>query len=412
MRVERWGWYSVALNLGLIGTHAAVASISGSLAVTAELTHNVVDLVSAGAVLVGLHLAERTSARFPYGLHKVENLVAAGIAVLVFVTAYEIGRTAVTQAEHDVDTSGWMVASLVVTLVAPLVFSRYELRAALAANSPSLIAEAREYRVHAATTGLALLSLVAAYANLRIDRIAAGLIVLVVARTGWQLLRDAMRSLLDASLDIATLRQIEHVITEHPTVRLVNWVNGRNAGRYSFVEAGVTLRTADLATAERAIDRIEAAVRAAVPHVDRVLLHVEAPSSPVLRYAVPLADRTGPLSEHFGKSPWFALIDIDRAHGTVREDRRLPNPHHDLERRAGMRAAEWLVSNDVDVVLATESLQGKGPAHVLGEAGIELAQTIAHDPLEAVNAHRSSGAAPSTRAAQPVDEKNPTHESP
>ena len=50
--VLRWGWYSIAVNIVLAALHGVIAVASGSLAVTAELTHNLVDLISAGAVLV------------------------------------------------------------------------------------------------------------------------------------------------------------------------------------------------------------------------------------------------------------------------------------------------------------------------------------------------------------------------
>jgi len=57
VNVERWGWYSVALNVLLAGLHAVIATASGSLAVAAELIHNLIDLAAAVAVLAGLKLA-------------------------------------------------------------------------------------------------------------------------------------------------------------------------------------------------------------------------------------------------------------------------------------------------------------------------------------------------------------------
>jgi divalent metal cation (Fe/Co/Zn/Cd) transporter len=97
--VMRWGWYSLAVNVVLLGIHGAIAAASGSLAVTAESIHNFVDLVSAGAVLAGLKLAARKTKDFPYALYKVENLVAAGIAIMVFAartSAWRMAREATT----------------------------------------------------------------------------------------------------------------------------------------------------------------------------------------------------------------------------------------------------------------------------------------------------------------------------
>ena len=42
--VERWGWYSIGVNVVLALINLAVARASGSLAVEAEMIHNVVDV--------------------------------------------------------------------------------------------------------------------------------------------------------------------------------------------------------------------------------------------------------------------------------------------------------------------------------------------------------------------------------
>ncbi|MCZ7526827.1 MAG: cation diffusion facilitator family transporter [Acidimicrobiia bacterium] len=376
-RLERWAWYSVALNAGLAAAHALVALASGSLAVTAELAHNVVDLASAAAVLVGLKLATRHSERFPYGLHKVENVIAAGVAGLVFLTAYEIGRQSLSGPTTSVEVDPWMVAMVLITAITPLAFGHFELRVARAGNSPALLADAREYRVHAASTGLVLAALLATAVDLPLDRIAASLIVVVVAKVGWDLLADAMRVLLDASLDRGTMDRISRTITADPAVSEVKWVTGRNAGRFRFVEAGVAIRAPDLEAVEAAIHRIEATVQAAVPHVDRVVIQVEPPTSPHLRYAVPLADAAGGLSEHFGRAGQFAIVTVRRSDGAVESREVVANPHRDIARGKGLRVAEWLVARKVDVVVTREALYGKAPAHVLGEAGIDLIVTDA-----------------------------------
>lgn len=165
---------------------------------------------------------------------------------------------------------------------------------------------------------------------------------------------------------------IRETVIEDPAVTEVKWTTGRNAGRFRFVEIGVALRVAELDKAEAVVRRIESAVRAAVPHVERVLLHVEAPTAPYVRYAVPLADRVGRISDHFGEAPWLALVEVGRIDGRIAESRILANPHCNEERAKGMRVAEWLVAQKVDVVLTREELKGRGPAYVLRDAGIEL----------------------------------------
>lgn len=184
-----------------------------------------------------------------------------------------------------------------------------------------------------------------------------------------------MRVLLDAPLDAGTLAAIRKTLLADPAVTEIPWITGRNAGRFCFVEAGVALRVADSDRTGVVVRRIEAAVRAAVPHVERVLLHVEAPASPYLRCALPLADPAGTLSPHFGEAPWFALVSVRRADGAVGESMILANPHGGEARAKDIRVAEWLVAQKVDLVLTRENLKGKGPPYVLHDAGVDLHQT-------------------------------------
>ena len=295
--------------------------------------------------------------------------------MLIFLSAYEIARDALLAPAAAVRAESWMLAVLLATGALPIVFSHFELRAGRAANSPALIADAKEYRVHAFTTGLAFAALGAPWLGFALDRVAALVIVVAVAWMGWGLLREAMRVLLDASIDAAALFDIRRIIGADPAVTEVKWLTGRNAGRFQFVEAGVALRVAQLDKAEAAVRRIEASVRSAVPRVERALIHVEAPASPWLRYALPLADAAGTVSEHFGEAPFFALVDARRADGAIERQSVLANPHRSLDVAKGIRVAEWLAAHKPDVVLVREDLHGKGPEYVLRDAGIALQRT-------------------------------------
>ncbi|MEX0960129.1 MAG: cation diffusion facilitator family transporter [Burkholderiales bacterium] len=377
VNVERWGWYSVGLNVVLAALHATVASVSGSLAVTAELAHNLIDLASALAVLAGLKLAARKSPAFPYGLYKLENVAALGLALLIFFSAYEIARESLFAPAASVHVQGWMLAVLAATGVLPLAFSHFELRVGRAAGSPALIADAREYRVHVLTTGLAFAALASQWLGFALDRIAAVFIVIAVVWTGWGLLRDAMRVLLDASLDAQTLLEVRGIIESDPAVTEAGWITGRNSGRFRFVEAGVTLRTQAPDKTADVVRRVEREVRERVTHVERVLLHVEPAQSPYIRHAVALEDAAGTLSGHFGAAPYFAIITLRRGDGAVAEQRIVANPHLGIEKARGITVARWLVAQKIDTLILRLDLDGKGPEYVLRDAGVELQRTDA-----------------------------------
>ena len=388
MNIERWGWYSIGVNVVLAIINLVIALVSGSLAVEAELVHNLVDFLTAVGVLIGLKLSTRKSKDFPYGLYKLENVITVVLAVMIFVTAYEIARDALFTPIRQATVEPWMLIGVIVATIIPLVFSHFELRVGQEANSPALIADAKEYRVHVFTTGIVFAALLAQWFRFPLDRVAALVIVVAVGKTGWDLLSDGMRVLLDASLGPDTLLRIREIIAAEPTVAELKWVTGRNAGRFRFVEAEITLRVRDLEKAEAATRHIKDEIRRAVPHVERVLIHAEPMERTHLRYAVPLADIGGTLSDHFGEAPYFALVTVCLADGAIEEQQIVVNPHLEVEKAKGIRVAEWLVTRKVDVVLLKESLRGKGPVYVFGDAGVEMQEIEATTLSEALERGR------------------------
>ena len=221
--------------------------------------------------------------------------------------------------------------------------------------------------------------------SLPLDRVAALVIVVAIVKTGWELLSDGMRVLLDASLDADTLLQIREIIAAEPTVAELKWATGRSAGRFRFVEAEVALRVSELEKAEATTRRIEERIREAVPYVDRVLIQAESVERTHVHYAVPLNDTAGTVSDHFGEAPYFALVTVHLADSAIEGQPIVANPHKAVEKAKGIRVAEWVVAQKVDVVLVRESLRGKGPVYVFGDAGVEMRETEAATLEEALS---------------------------
>jgi len=87
-----------------------------------------------------------------------------------------------------------------------------------------------------------------------------------------------------------------------------------------------------------------------------------------------LADSGGAVSHHFGEAPYFALIEIKAPTRELLRQELVANPYHTLDKGKGIKTAELLLGYKVDVVLARESLVGKGPGYVFADAGVGTAQ--------------------------------------
>ena len=376
--VERWGWASILVNLVLSLLNLGIAVASGSLAVVSEMVHNVVDLLASVIVLIGLRISQRKSSSFPYGLYKVENVVSVIVALLIFVTGYEIIREALFDQATLKTVNGWILLGVALSAIIPFLYSLFEIKAGKAANSPSLIASALEYRTHVFSSGAVLVSLISHFFGVNLDRWAALLVVFFIIRTGWELLTDGMRVLLDASIDTGTLTQVQQIIAKDPSIDQIKELTGRNSGRFRFLETQVTLRTNDLRKAHEVTERIEKSIRAQVPHVERVLIHYEPVIQNEILSAFPLASIDGKLSEHFGEAPFFALVTQRLSDKEIEKQELIHNPFTQLPKAKGIRVAEWLISRKVDQVVLKEDIKGKGPEYVFRDAGVALIFTKAN----------------------------------
>lgn len=369
---QRVGLYSLGVNVALAGTKFVLAALSGSLALRADAIHSLVDVVASLVVIAGLLIAKRRSRAFPYGLYKVENLVAVVLSVLIFFAGYEIALEAITGPAVRLGYVVPTASGVVVVIATAFLFSWYEGRVGRETGSPSLKADSRHFRSDVLASGVVLIAILGNALGLPLDRAGAGVIVIFIVWAGWGLLSDGMRVLLDASLDLESLDAIRKIISSNKGIAEIKSLRGRNSGRFKFVEAEVTMRTRELSKAHQISSELEQSIRETIPHVDRVLIHYEPEAKEEVKWAIPLQDLDGALAPDFGKARYFAFITIRSRTGEVTGKEVLANPYADLERQRGIRAAKFLVDQGIDGTVLRDNLEGKGPYYVLDDAAVEM----------------------------------------
>jgi len=375
--IRRVAWISLAVNAGLVVVKLFLSGITGSLALEADAVHSFLDVLASIALLVGIWLSSRRSREFPYGLYKVENIVSVVIALLVFLTAWEIAMEALTGEGIVLPFGGWVLFAVAALVAVPYWLGTYEVRVGTAYHSPSLIADGKQHRVDVLSTSVVFFALLARYVGLPVDHLAALVIAVFIVYAGWGILKDSMRTLLDASIDHETRDAIRSAILADPMVIGIKDLTGRNSGRYIFVEASLVMKQTDLAEAALVSERIQARIREQIPNVERAVIHAEAGKRSHLRYAVPLGDLEGAISPHFGEAPYFSLLDFSLKDGRLERKEVIANPAMGLEKQKGLRAAELLLQQKPDVVISQQPLTGKSPEYVFESARIMVRRTDA-----------------------------------
>jgi cobalt-zinc-cadmium efflux system protein len=223
-RDERYVLVALGLLFTFLLVEVAAALLGHSLALFADAGHMLSDVLALAMSAGALRLAQRpASGRWTYGLQRTEILSAAinglTLAAVALLVAVESIQRLITP--HHVDGGVVLAVALtgvVVNLVATFVLSRADhenlnLRGAYLHVLSDLYA-------FIATAVAGVVIMVAGWE--RADAVASLVVVVLMARSAWSLLRDAGTILLQAApkeLDLVDVRahlaRVEHVLDVH-----------------------------------------------------------------------------------------------------------------------------------------------------------------------------------------------------
>jgi cobalt-zinc-cadmium efflux system protein len=217
---SRW----LAVALGIIAAFMVVEVVAGiladSLALLSDAAHMLTDAVAIAVALFAARLAARPAGgSFTFGLGRAEILSAQGNGATLLVLAGVIAVEAIRRLWTPPDVDGGFV------LVVGLLGACVNLAAAAAlgrAERRSLNVEGA--RLHVLTDLFASLGAAAAGAVVlvtgfdRADAIASLLVAALMLASGWRLLRDSGRVLLEGAPEGVDPQAIGHAMAAHPGV--------------------------------------------------------------------------------------------------------------------------------------------------------------------------------------------------
>ncbi len=373
---ERVGFYSIGVNLMLVGIKIGLAFLSGSVAIFADAIHSATDVISSATVVAGIKISKRTSRNFPYGLYKVENFVSLLSSVFIFLAGYEIIHTVFFETPRlNMEKLPYAMAGVLLTICITFAFSRYELARGKQIGSPSLIADAQHIRTDMLSSGVILAGLFGSVFGWGLDKFAALIVVVLIAKAAIAILVDALRVLLDASIDFKTMDQVKTIIMKNPRVVSINALWGRNSGPYKFIEADIVVQAGSLERAHFFISKIEKEIREKLSNVDHILIHYEPRKKEVITCAIPLGEDKAFLADHFGSAPHFYIASKRQKDGEFISEAYYHNPFRQDEKGKGIKVSEWLLEKGVDWVYSPKELSGRGPGYVFSDAGVEVMVT-------------------------------------
>ncbi len=276
----------VIANL-LLGGGKLVTGIYGhSDALIADAVESFGDLLAALIVWRGVTLAAKPADEdHPYGHGKAEPLAAAGIGTLLLLVAGGIGIHSISEFLHpNRAPEPFTLIVLVAVVVIKESLFRWVLRESHATRSRAVASDAFHHRADAITSVAAAIgitiALVGGPAWAGADDLAAVFAAVLIAWNGWRILRPALEDLMDTQPPAEVLEQIRSTAARVEGVDFVQKAFVRRMGNRFLVDMHVHVDPLfSVEHSHRIAHQVKDAVRAELPTVLDVLVHIE-PTSP------------------------------------------------------------------------------------------------------------------------------------
>lgn len=271
--------YILGANLAVAAAKAIYGAASGSLAVSSDALHSLLDASTnvVGLLVMRLAFAPPDEAH-PYGHQKIEVLASAAVGVAVGVAAVRFGWGAIAAlvanrpAPQATLTGFGVVAG---TWVVNLVVAGVEARKARQLKSPLLTADA----AHTASDVFVTTAVLASMAGSRLgwawaDPVGALVVFLVIGRVSWIITTKNLTVLLDAA--VIETAELTRLVEGHPDVLKCHRVRSRGTVSSVAVDLHIHLEPdMSLARAHEVAHEVEVVLRARFPEIADVVIHME-----------------------------------------------------------------------------------------------------------------------------------------
>jgi cation diffusion facilitator family transporter len=234
---------SIGVNVFLIIMKLAVAIITGSLAIFAELAHSFFDMIASTFAYTGIKKAEEPADEtHHYGHEKFENLSSLAQTILIVITSVIIIYEALDRIRFPkpIEATELGLIAMVVTIGVDYFVSKYLHKAGEEHGSSALEADAYHFTTDLWGAIAVIVGLVFVMAGFTMfDSIAAIFVALLMLWISYHLGKKSINALMDVSPSDAVMEQICTVISSTPGVENFHKLKARNIGNKMLVELHV-----------------------------------------------------------------------------------------------------------------------------------------------------------------------------
>ncbi|VAX13056.1 Cobalt-zinc-cadmium resistance protein [hydrothermal vent metagenome] len=377
---QRWLLASTLLNTTLAITKITWGLVMESTLVTADGIHSISDVFSALLILLALYFSAHRSERFPYGLHKLEDMAALLGGLGILFAGYEIIHSVFFEQGIRTPESIWSTIGFIAAiLLIQTVFYYAELKAARRLNSPGVRADAINWLGDIGAGLVVIFGLVAHhYAIPYAQEAAVMIIILMIFQGAFDVFKEALLSLLDAA-DMAIEKKVRDLVIAEPGVTQIKRLTVRKSGSVYFANIELSIAETSIIEAHKQIDNIVDKLHKEIEELESVTIHYEPDHPPYQTIVELLAADKKTLSNRFGATPWLHVIK-KHPDGSLISNLLIENTSKDAPKGKAFLLAAWLISRHTDTVIMGQADLDENIVALFKSLGMTLKQ-VATDPV-------------------------------
>lgn len=273
---------------GVLATVKITAGlVAGSAAVVADGVESAGDVLASGVILIGLWVASRPpDENHPYGHGRFETLTGLGVGLALAVTGLLIvWRSLATADEISAPPAAWAMWTLVLSICSKAALSRFKFKAGRRIGSSALVADAWNDTVDILSGTVALVAVgltIFDPSRFRLaDHWGGGMVGVIVVILGLQVIRETALHLMDTMPPARRMALIRESATKVAGALAVEKCFARKTGLQYHVDLHLEVDPELTVRASHDIaEQVRQHVRAELPWVADVLVHVEPHSGP------------------------------------------------------------------------------------------------------------------------------------
>ena len=274
---------SIAANL-LLSVFKFIAGITAhSSAMLSDAVHSASDVFSTVIVLIGFNLSEKKADKeHPYGHERMECVASMVLAMILFFTGFEIGRSAVNTLRADsvneIRIPGLLaLAAAIVSIIVKELMYRYTIHCAKMINSGALKADAWHHRSDALSSVGALIGIAGARLGFpALEPIACLAICLFIFKAAIEIFKDAVDKMVDKSCSENIEIDMKECIQSVDGVLSVVSLHTRMFGSRVYVDTEISVDgSLPLFKAHEIAEHVHDNIESNFPEVKHCMVHVD-----------------------------------------------------------------------------------------------------------------------------------------